>query len=82
MLPDRFQTVPIEYELYDNFIAVAKAKFNEKYGHEPKIYDVVISDGAHKEWFDMKIETKLVPSQKGDITLYTLTNKQGASVVL
>ena len=30
----------------------------------------------------MKIETKLVPSQKGDITLYTLTNKQGASVVL
>ncbi|MGM9812864.1 MAG: galactokinase [Muribaculaceae bacterium] len=35
--------------LYDNFIAVAKAKFNEKYGHEPKIYDVVISDGAHKE---------------------------------
>lgn len=30
----------------------------------------------------MKIETKLVTSQKGDITLYTLTNKQGASVVL
>lgn len=30
----------------------------------------------------MKIETKFVPSQKGDITLYTLTNKQGASVVL
>ncbi len=39
----------VKDELYDNFIAVAKAKFNEKYGHEPKIYNVVISDGAHKE---------------------------------
>ena len=39
----------VKDELYDNFITVAKAKFNEKYGHEPKIYDVVISDGAHKE---------------------------------
>lgn len=39
----------VKDELYDNFIVVAKAKFNEKYGHEPKIYDVVISDGAHKE---------------------------------
>lgn len=39
----------VKDELYDNFIAVAKAKFNEKYGHEPKIYDVVISDGVHKE---------------------------------
>ena len=39
----------VKDELYDNFIAVAKNKFNEKYGHEPKIYDVVISDGAHKE---------------------------------
>ena len=39
----------VKDELYDNFIAVAKAKFNEKYSHEPKIYDVVISGGAHKE---------------------------------
>ena len=39
----------VKDELYNNFIAVAKNKFNEKYGHEPKIYDVVISDGAHKE---------------------------------
>ena len=39
----------VKDELYDNFIAVAKNKFNEKYGHEPKIYDVVIFDGAHKE---------------------------------
>lgn len=36
-------------ELYDDFIAAAKTKFNEKYGHEPLIYPVVISDGAHKE---------------------------------
>lgn len=33
---------------YDNFISEAVKQFNEKYGHEPKIYDVVISDGAHK----------------------------------
>ena len=33
---------------YDNFIATAKEKFNAKYGHEPKIYDVIISDGARK----------------------------------
>jgi galactokinase len=38
----------VKDELYDNFIATAKAKFNAKYGHEPKIYDVVISDGAHR----------------------------------
>lgn len=30
----------------------------------------------------MRIETKSVVSQKGDITLYTLTNNKGASVVL
>lgn len=34
--------------LYDNFIKTVKEKFNSKYAHEPKIYDVVISDGAHK----------------------------------
>lgn len=33
---------------YNHFIEEAKKRFNEKYGHEPKIYDVVISDGAHK----------------------------------
>ena len=26
----------------------AKKAFSEKYGHEPKVYDVVISDGARK----------------------------------
>lgn len=38
----------VKDELYDNFIATAKAKFNEKYGHEPVVIDVVISDGARK----------------------------------
>lgn len=33
---------------YEHFIDEAKKRFNEKYGHEPKIYDVVISDGARK----------------------------------
>ena len=35
--------------LLDKFVETAKVKFNEKYGHEPKVYPVVISDGAHKE---------------------------------
>jgi len=39
----------VKTELYDRFIATAKTQFAEKYGHEPKVYDVVISDGAHKE---------------------------------
>ncbi len=34
--------------LYDTFIKTAKEKFTAKFGHEPKIYDVVISDGARK----------------------------------
>ncbi len=34
--------------LYDAFIATAKEKFNAKFGHEPKVYEVVISDGARK----------------------------------
>ena len=34
--------------LYDNFIATAKTKFKEKYGHEPVVYPVIISEGAHK----------------------------------
>ncbi len=33
---------------YDHFIATAREKFNARYGHEPKIYDVVISDGARR----------------------------------
>ena len=38
----------VKSELYDNFIATAKARFNQKYGHEPKVYAVVISDGARR----------------------------------
>lgn len=38
----------VKDELYDNFIATAKAKFNEKYGHEPVVYPVIISDGARR----------------------------------
>lgn len=38
----------VKDDLYDTFVETAKAKFNEKYGHEPKVYPVVISDGAHK----------------------------------
>lgn len=38
----------VKDELYDGFIAKAKREFNAKFGHEPKVYDVVISDGARK----------------------------------
>lgn len=38
----------VKDELYDSFIRDAKAQFNTKYGHEPKVYEVVISDGARK----------------------------------
>ena len=38
----------VKDELYDNFIATGKEKFNAKYGHEPKVYDVVISDGSRR----------------------------------
>lgn len=38
----------VKDELYDTFIADAQKQYNEKYGYEPKVYDVVISDGARK----------------------------------
>ena len=38
----------VKEELYDKFIETAKEKFNKKFGHEPKVYDVVISDGARR----------------------------------
>jgi len=38
----------VKENLLDNFISTAKTRFKEKYGHEPKVYPVVISDGAHK----------------------------------
>lgn len=38
----------VKDDLYDSFIKTVTEKFEAKYGHAPKIYDVVISDGAHK----------------------------------
>ena len=38
----------VKDSLYDNFIATVTAKFAARYGHEPDIIPVVISDGAHK----------------------------------
>ena len=38
----------VKAELYDAFIEKAKAVFAEKYGHEPIVIPVVISDGARK----------------------------------
>ncbi len=38
----------VKDELYDAFIREAKEKFSKEFGHEPKVYDVVISDGARK----------------------------------
>lgn len=38
----------VKNELHDKFIETAKTAFKEKFGHEPKVYDVVISDGARK----------------------------------
>ena len=38
----------VRNELYQPFIDAAVAQFIEKFGHKPKVYDVVISDGARK----------------------------------
>lgn len=38
----------VKEEVYDSFIAKAKSEFAAKYGHEPKVYDVVIGDGSRK----------------------------------
>ena len=38
----------VKKELYQDFVDAAREQFSAKFGHEPKIYDVVISDGARK----------------------------------
>ena len=38
----------VKEELYQDFVYAAIEKFTQKFGHAPKIYDVVISDGARK----------------------------------
>ncbi|MBQ6870477.1 MAG: galactokinase [Alistipes sp.] len=36
----------VKEELYDNFVKTVTERFAAKYGHEPKVYPVVISDGS------------------------------------
>jgi len=38
----------VRNDLYQKFITDAKKRFNEKYGHEPIVIDVVIGDGSRK----------------------------------
>lgn len=38
----------VKEELYDNFIETTVKAFKEKYERNPKVYDVVISDGARR----------------------------------
>ena len=38
----------VKEELYDDFIATAKKEYIAKFNREPKVYDVVISDGARR----------------------------------
>ena len=38
----------VKDELYDSFIETVTKKFNERYGHEPRIYPVIVSDGARR----------------------------------
>jgi galactokinase len=38
----------VKEELYDDFVEAATLQFHEKFGHAPKVYNVVISDGARK----------------------------------
>ena len=38
----------VKEDLYDKFIEDVTKKYTEKFGHEPKVYDVVISDGSRK----------------------------------
>ena len=38
----------VKDELYDDFVKKAFSAYKEKFGREPKLYNVVISDGARK----------------------------------
>ena len=38
----------VKDELYDDFVKKAFPAYQEKFGREPKLYNVVISDGARK----------------------------------
>lgn len=38
----------VKDDIYDSFIATVTEKFNERYGHKPCIYPVIVSDGARR----------------------------------
>ena len=38
----------VKDELYNDFIDTVTRRFNEAYGHEPRIYPVIVSDGARR----------------------------------
>ena len=38
----------VKAELYDAFVKAATEQFTARFGHSPKVYEVVISDGARK----------------------------------
>lgn len=38
----------VKEELYDDFVSTARNEFLNKFGHQPKTYDIVISDGARR----------------------------------
>ena len=38
----------VKEKLYDDFVSTARNEFLNKFGHQPKTYDVVISDGARR----------------------------------
>lgn len=38
----------VKEELYDHFVATVRTQFSSRYGIEPEIIDVVISEGAHR----------------------------------
>lgn len=38
----------VKEELYEQFVSTARAQFNARYGHEPLVYDIVISEGARR----------------------------------
>lgn len=38
----------VKEELYDLFVDTTKKEYTEKFGHEPKVYNVIISDGARR----------------------------------
>ena len=38
----------LKEELHDHFVEEVRRRYSAKYGHEPKFYDVVISDGSRR----------------------------------